>query len=59
MWKKGPLKTDCAEKWEERVALPPWERRVSCLIEPSEAALVTLDFISNKRGHRKEVRPSQ
>jgi hypothetical protein len=50
---KGPLKlsklkktktsTDCAEKWEEKIAfvLPPWERRVSCHIEPSEAAKAT------------------
>lgn len=42
-WKKGPMKlnkTDCAEKWEEKMAfvLPPWERIISCSIDPSEAA---------------------
>lgn len=44
-WKKGPLKLskDCAEKWEYKIAfvLPPWETRISCLVEPSEAALAT------------------
>jgi ribonuclease HI len=56
VWKKGPLKLsknkDCAEKWEERVAfvLPPWERRISCFIEPAEAAVATYDsIIQNKR----------
>jgi ribonuclease HI len=54
---KGPLKlskktyTDCAEKWEERVAfvLPPWERRISCFIEPSDAALATHDSIIQRK----------
>jgi ribonuclease HI len=38
---------DCAEKWEEKTAfvLPPWERRISCFIEPSEAAKATHDSI--------------
>ncbi|KAJ6176718.1 hypothetical protein N7485_003632 [Penicillium canescens] len=51
VWKKGPLKTDCAEKWESRVAfvLPPWEKRVSCFIEPSEAALATHDSIIQQK----------
>jgi ribonuclease HI len=59
VWKKGPLKmskyktngADCAEKWEERVAfvLPPWERRISCFIEPSEAALATHDTITQQK----------
>jgi ribonuclease HI len=53
VWKKGPLKLklDCAEKWEEKVAfvLPPWERRISCYIEPSEAALATHDTITQQK----------
>jgi hypothetical protein len=59
VWKKGPLKmskdktngTDCAEKWEERVAfvLLPWERRILCFIEPSEAALATYDTITQQK----------
>ncbi|OGE48051.1 hypothetical protein PENARI_c033G01313 [Penicillium arizonense] len=56
VWKKGPLKSsiknkDCAEKWEEKVAfvLPPWERRISCFMEPSEAALATHDSIIQRK----------
>ncbi|OGE48027.1 hypothetical protein PENARI_c033G04144 [Penicillium arizonense] len=47
VWKKGPIKLDCAEKWESKIAfvLPPWERRISCFIEPSEAALATYDSL--------------
>ncbi|KAJ6029797.1 hypothetical protein N7499_012205 [Penicillium canescens] len=51
VWKKGPIKLDCAEKWEEKFAfvLPPWERRISCFIEPSEAALATHDSIIQRK----------
>ncbi|KAJ6078205.1 uncharacterized protein N7446_001141 [Penicillium canescens] len=62
VWKKGPLKlessnTDSAEKWEERVAfvLPPWERRISCFIEPSEAALATHDTIIQQKRTQEDT----
>jgi hypothetical protein len=47
VWKKGPIKLDCAEKWEEKVAFvpPPWERRISCFVETSEAVLATYESI--------------
>jgi hypothetical protein len=62
---EGPLKLsknkDCAEKWEERVAfvLPPWERRISCFIEPSEAALATHESILRKKRTQEGREPSQ
>ncbi|KAJ6020305.1 hypothetical protein N7499_003588 [Penicillium canescens] len=62
VWKKGPLKLsmknkDCAEKWEEKVAfvLPPWERRISCFIEPSEAALVTYGSIIQQKRTQEDT----
>lgn len=57
VWRNGPIKlniktnTEGAEKWEERAAfvLPPWERRISCYIEPSEAAKATHEAIIQKK----------
>ncbi|OGE46660.1 hypothetical protein PENARI_c147G02044 [Penicillium arizonense] len=49
--------TDCAEKWEERVAfvLPPSERRISCFIEPSEAALATHETTLKDKRTKKDT----
>ena len=60
VWEKGPIKVghkDCAEKWEEKVAfvLSPWEKRISCSIEPSEAALATHDTIVQQKRTQEDT----
>jgi hypothetical protein len=42
--------TDYAKNWERKDAfvLPPWEKRVSYFIEPSEAVTATDDSITQK-----------
>jgi hypothetical protein len=58
VWKKGPIKLDCAEKWEEKVAfvLPPWERRLASL-NPRRLHWQPMKLLSKTRGPRRTRLP--